>query len=71
MWACIRRDQNTCKRYFTDVGFAASMSKCYLRPCSQVITMYTCFEGHHNVHVFHELLQLHVFNDPSRCTHVS
>jgi len=32
MWACIRRDQNTGKRLFTDVGYAAPMSKCYLHP---------------------------------------
>jgi len=32
VWACIRRDKN--KRWFTDVGFAASMSEGYLRPCA-------------------------------------
>ena len=32
MWACKRRDHN--KRRFTDVGFAAPMSECYLRPCA-------------------------------------
>ena len=31
MWVCIRRAQN--KREFTDVGFAAPMSECYIRPC--------------------------------------
>jgi len=31
MWVCIRYAQN--KRLFTDVGFAAPMKECYLRPC--------------------------------------